>query len=306
MAKPAFGALAILGACALFGTNSLCVKLVSSRVDPWRMSLVRFAVGAVLASAAIAVAARRAGRPIREGFRVKAPGAMLARAALGFSQMTLFFVGVALTSSGRATLLMCTYPIFAALFGLLLFGERLPKPVFLGIAGGFAGACVVLWDGSAYSLAGNLICLVAGASNGIAMHFVKRVRREHSALLTYLAPCLLGVVGTAFAAPGLGSVAAADWPWLLLIGTLAFMGQFLIGWGLKFLPATAGSLLGLSELVFALSLSAAVLGEAMPPRFFLGAFLILGALVSTVLVMGGRRRAGPYAGVGPGGRTTGV
>jgi len=285
------GALSILIACALFGTNSLLVKLVSARVDPWSMSLVRFIVGTALASACIAASQARERKPIAEGFRVRQPGAMIARAACGFAQMSLFFVGVAMTSSGRATLLMCTHPIFAALFGLLLFGERLPRPVFGGIALGFAGACVVLWDGSSYSLAGNLICLVGGAANGMAMHFVKRVRRDHSALLTYLAPCVLGVVGTAFAAPGLGAIRGADWGPLVLIGTVAFLGQFLMGWGLKYLAATTGSLLGLSEILFALSLSAAFLSEAMPPRFFLGAAILLGGLVSTMLIVGARSSA---------------
>jgi drug/metabolite transporter (DMT)-like permease len=293
--RPALGALSIASACLLFGANSLCVKLVSARIDPWRISFVRFIAGALLASAAIALTAVKEGKPLVEGFRVKTPGIMLVRALLGFAQMSLFFLGVAMTSSGRATLLNCTHPIFAALFGLLLFRERLPKAVFVGIALGFAGACIVFWDGSAYSLAGNLICIVAGASNGMGMHFVKRVRRDHGASLVYLAPCLFGIVATAFAAPGLAGIEPSDWGPLLLVGLLAFLGQFLMGWGLKYLAATAGSLLGLSEILFALSLSAVFLGETMPPRFFLGASLLLCGLVLTALVMG-RRVSPPSSG----------
>jgi drug/metabolite transporter (DMT)-like permease len=283
------GAAAILAACAVFGGNSTLVKLVSSRVDPWRMSFVRFVVGAALASACIIVAQARAGAKAAEGFRVRAPATMAARAIFGFGQMLLFFIGVSMTSSGRATLLICTHPIFAALFGLLLFGERLPKAVFGGIALGFAGACAVLWDGSSYSLAGNLTCLAAGAANGISMHFVKRVRRDHSAFMAYLAPCVLGIAGTSFAAPGLGSIAAADWALLIAIGAIVFLGQVLLAWGLKYLAATSGSLLGLSEILFALSLSAAFLGETMRPRFFLGAALLVAALVTTALAMGRER-----------------
>lgn len=288
---PALGAIAIIGACLVFGCNSLCVKLVSGRVSPWAISFVRFCVGALLASAAIALSSARKGEAIAEGFRVRAPKDMALRALLGFAQMSLFFVGVAMTSSGRGTLLNCTHPIFAALFGLLFFRERLPKGVFIGIALGFAGACVVFWDGSSYPLAGNLVCVAAGASNGMAMHFVKRVRRDHGAALVYLAPCLLGIVCTCFAVPDLSSVAGRDWLVICLIGALAFAGQFLMGWGLKYLAATAGSLLGLSEILFAVSLSAAFLGELMPPRFFLGAALLLGGLVTTALVASGRRAA---------------
>jgi drug/metabolite transporter (DMT)-like permease len=125
----------------------------------------------------------------------------------------------------------------------------------------------------------------------MAMHFVRKVRQDHNASLVYLAPCLFGLVATSFAAPGLGSVAASDWGFLIVIGVLAFAGQFFMGWGLKFIAATAGSLLGLSEILFAVSLSALVLGEAMPPRFFLGALLLLAGLITTALMMGKRRRA---------------
>jgi|GEM_PF-2476875 drug/metabolite transporter (DMT)-like permease len=289
--RAAPGALSILAACALFGTNSIIVKAVSARVDPWSLSLVRFIVGALLASAAIVAAALRAGKPALSGFKVSRPWSMAARAVLGFAQMSLFFVGVAMTSSGRATLLMCTHPIFAALLGLFFFRERLPAGVYPGIALGFAGACVVFWDGSAYSLAGNLICLAAGASNGLGMHFVKRVRQDHGALLVYLAPCLLGILGSSFAAPGLARIDSADWGILIGIGVMAFAGQFCMGWGLKYMAATAGSLLGLTEVLFALSLSAIVLHERMTPSFIMGAVLILGGLALTALAMGRGRSA---------------
>lgn len=289
--RAVWGALSILTGCLAFGANSIFVKLVAARHDAWTMSLVRFLVGAALSAAVIALLAWRRKTPVADGFQVKDPVGMLWRSVFGCAQMVLFFIGVALTSSGRATLLMCTHPIFAALFGLLIFGEKLPKVVFAGIAAGFLGAIIVFYDGSSYSLAGNLICLVAAASNGMAMHFVKRVRQDHSAFLVYLAPSLMGIVVTAFAAPNLVSVSGSDLLLMLTIGGLSFLGQVLMAWGLRFLPATAGSMLGLSEIVFAISLAAAFLGEVMLPRFFVGAAVILGGLAVTGWVLQRARRS---------------
>jgi drug/metabolite transporter (DMT)-like permease len=265
------------------------VKLVSPRVDPWTMSFVRFSVGlAFSASAILAVAARgggfrASGARVADGFRLRDFKSMALRSLFGCAQMILFFIGVALTSSGRATLLMCTHPIFAALFGLVLFGERLPKAAFIGVVAGFAGAAIVFWDGSAYSLAGNLISLAGGACNGMAVHFVKRLRRDHGPFLVYLGPCALGLALTAFSAPRLGAASPGDFGILVLIGAVSFLGQILNTWGLKFLPATAGAMLGLSEVVFAVSLSALVLDEAMPPLFFVGAAVILSGLAFTAI-----------------------
>lgn len=289
-ARPLWGALAILAGCLSFGANSIFVKWAAVDHDPWTISLVRFILGVVLSVVCLVSLAQRRGQPVRRVFRVTDKVGMAWRAVFGCSQMVLFFVGVVMTSSGRATLLMCTHPIFAALFGLLFFGERLPKVVFAGIAAGFAGAIIVFYDGSTYSLVGNLICLAAAASNGLAMHFVKRVRQDHNTFLVYLAPCLLGLAVTAFSFPQLATVTAPQLLLLLTIGGLSFLGQVLMAWGLRFLPATAGSMLGLSEIVFALSLSAAFLGEVMLPRFFLGTAVILGGLVLTVIVIQRSRR----------------
>src|SRR5512138_3059315 len=135
----AAGTAAILTACLCFGSNSILVKLVSSRVDAWTMSFVRFAAGLVFSASAIAALAMRGGGPsgsgarLAEGLKVRDFKSLALRSIFGCGQMILFFIGVALTSSGRATLLMCTHPIFAALFGLVLFGERLPKAVFIGV-----------------------------------------------------------------------------------------------------------------------------------------------------------------------------
>jgi len=290
-ARPLLGALSIIGACALFGTNSLFVKLISARVDPWRISFVRFSAGAILAAAVIAATALKERTGLAEGFRIKQPLTMIIRAILGVAQMTIFFIGGSMTSSGRATLLNCTHPIFAAILGFLAFRERPRAAVFAGIGLGFLGAFLVIWDGSAYPLLGNLLCIVSGASLGSSMHFIKRARRDHSAALVYLAPCVLGILITSFAAPGLARISSADWAFVACIAAFAFAGQYLMGWGLKYIAATTGSLLGLSEVLFAVSMSAIFLQEAMPPRFFLGGALVLAGLVLTILSIGAGRRS---------------
>lgn len=282
------GAAAVASSCLLFAANSLVVKVISARVGPWTISLTRFLVGALLASVGLAVWALGRREPLLSRFRVHSWPLLAARAGLGVLQMSLFFLGIALTSAGRCTLLACTHPMFAALFGLLFFGERLPKVLFLGIGLGFAGACVVFWDGSAYSLAGNLVCLAAGMVNGLAMHFVKLSRRDHSPLMVYLAPCLAGTAATVWALPGLLAASGSDGLLLVLVGVLAFTGQIILTWGMKDIPATSASLLGLSEILFAVTLSAAFLGEVMPPGFFLGGALLLAGLAFTGVVLGRR------------------
>jgi len=274
---------AIIIACMSFAANSVFVKIVSHHFDPWTILFIRFLVGALLAAMTIVFVDRARGKS--DGFRITDWPGMLLRTLFGCVQMILFFVGVSMTSSGRATLLNCTHPLFAALFGVLLFGEKLPRVVFFGVIGGFIGTVLVFADGSSYSLLGNLICLIGGASLGCAMHFVKRVRKNHSTMLVYLVPCFVGVVLTAWTVPRLSGISTLDLLILLAVGFLSFLGQILMSWGLKFIPATAGSMLGLAETPFALVASSLVIGEIMPPRFLFGAVVILASLVITIVIV---------------------
>lgn len=58
----------------------------------------------------------------------------------------LMIVAVPLLSSGRAAILGYTMPIFSALLGALLFGQRLPLRGWGGVAAAALGALLLLWN----------------------------------------------------------------------------------------------------------------------------------------------------------------
>jgi drug/metabolite transporter (DMT)-like permease len=70
-------------------------------------------------------------------------------ARLTFTNMivwhTLVMVAVPLLSSGRAAILGYTMPVFSAVWGMALFGQRLSGRQWLGLAAAAAGVVLLLW-----------------------------------------------------------------------------------------------------------------------------------------------------------------
>jgi drug/metabolite transporter (DMT)-like permease len=90
-------------------------------------------------------------------------------------------LGVSLLTSGRAAILGYTMPVWAVLFGLLLFGERLTRAASIGIACAMAGALLLLsseFTAFSGSPLGTAFSLIAAAGWGYGTVIMKRSRLE--------------------------------------------------------------------------------------------------------------------------------
>jgi drug/metabolite transporter (DMT)-like permease len=266
------GAATIAFASFLFALNSTIVKQISGHYSVWMISFVRFFIGIVLVLAALRITARK--------MKINNWKILFLRGFFGALQMVIFFVGIKLTSSGRCTLLQSIYPIFVALFGYFLFKERFSKSIIIVMLLAFAGATLVFYDGSSYPLYGNALCLLTGVAQGMNLTFVKKARDEHDSFMVYLSPCIIGLIITSFSVTEIPAIASVtDAALIIVVGVIAFVGQIFIGFGFKYVKATVGSIVGMSELLFSIVLSFFLVSEEMPPKFFIGTFLIIIALV---------------------------
>jgi drug/metabolite transporter (DMT)-like permease len=86
-------------------------------------------------------------------------------------------LGLKMLSSGRAAILGYTMPVWAVLFGLLFFGERVTRLAWIGIGCALAGALLLL-SGEFATLAGqplgSLLALVAAAGWGYGTVALRR------------------------------------------------------------------------------------------------------------------------------------
>jgi drug/metabolite transporter (DMT)-like permease len=278
--KQWIGAMAILGSALMFAFASVAVKKTSMyfHTDVWLISFIRFIIGAVMVYTIIKMTAG--------AVKIRDWKTLALRGLFGSFQMVLFYLGVKMTSSGRATLLGCTAPIWVAVTGFLFFHQKIrPMHIMCGLLV-FIGAVIVFYDGSHYSMSGNLVSLASGVFNGIAIHYVIRSREKHSAYIVYLSPCIFGIAISSFSVKEVVNISSpAEAGMIILVGIFASAGQILMAFGMKFIQATVGSILGMAEILFSMFLSLIFVSEKMPVVFFIGAFIIIFALTLNHLGM---------------------
>lgn len=99
----------------------------------------------------------------------------LTNAALPFC---LLSYGTLYLSSGFSAILNATVPFFAAIFGYLVWQEKISSVRTLGLVVGFCGVAVLIFGRGHFSFEGEglaiIACLLGGASYGWSAHYSRR------------------------------------------------------------------------------------------------------------------------------------
>jgi len=271
------GYAALYSAAILFAVTSLLVKLASRYYSGLFVSASRFAIGTVLCVVVLAFGYRSL-KPAR-------PGLVALRGVFGAFSMVMSYAAISLTGPGRAALLCNTYPLFVAVFGAILFGERLRLRVLASIALCTCGAVLVMRDGSGATLAGDLLAIGSAVFAGVAVNIVRKATQLDNPFMLYLSPCLFGLPLFLFASPGAGLTGdgvpgggAAGILLLLGVGVVVFFAQALMAFGYRSVQAGKGSIVFYLETVLTVLLGALFAGERFNLRFGLGLAMILGGL----------------------------
>jgi uncharacterized membrane protein len=155
---------------------AVCVRLATPHMAATQVACVRFA-GSFL----ILVLATRARqlRPAKGN-----AGRLILRGLLGGSAITCYYIGIGRAGAALATLLHSTYPVFTALFAVLLLGEPFTRRLGGALALNLVGTAVVL--GSPRDLgtqvgSGTLVALLGGVLAGGALATASDLRRSESA-----------------------------------------------------------------------------------------------------------------------------
>jgi drug/metabolite transporter (DMT)-like permease len=193
-------------------------------------------------------------------------------------------VGLRSTSAGSSAFLTCAGTLLAAFWAWLLMGERPTSRLTLGIALAMAGSALLTLRGGLRLGAGELITLAGAALFALQVVAIARFAATTDPIaLVCVQSFVAGGVLAPFALPSAGALATlgganlARFAYLLLAGsTLAPLLQVVAQ---RTLPAGRMGLLFALEPVFALVFAVTLGAERFEPRWWLGAGLILGAVV---------------------------
>ncbi len=261
--------ISVVLSALLFAVTAILVKLLAGRYDGYFIALFRFLTGIALSAACIVL--------IKKSFRVHDKKLVIWRSFYGAIAMVTYYLAIQYSSSGRATLLNTTYPVFVLIFNALFFRIKVRWIQWASVAVCLAGVVLVFYDGSPYSILGDGLAVVSAVAAALAMHYMKMARDRNNSFVIYLSVCAAGLLGSFFSFP---QFSALNWPDtlnLVLAGAIVFAAQILLTYGIKYMSAARGSILSFSKVVFTILLSL-LIGEVINLRFLAGTALILAGL----------------------------
>lgn len=262
----------------------------------WAAILIRLAgapalvVGAYrlgMASALFWAAAALTGARLREGWTGARLGAVGVAAACLAAHFGLWIASLGLTSVASSVLLVSTQPIFVALLGRVLLGERVAARAAAGIALALAGTAAIT-GGNLRSpegaWRGDLLAL--GGSVAMAVHYllVRRLR-PHIGLLplmsieTPLASALLFLGAAVAGQPLMGYAPRTYAVFFLLALVPTAIGHTLLNWALRYMKAYEVNIAVLGEPLGATLLALLLFGERPPLHVLLGGALVLAGIL---------------------------
>ena len=284
----------LLGVLAvLWGAAFLFAKVALAELPPATLVLGRFGI----AAAALLLAVRLGGHRMPRSPRVWAGFAGLG-ALNSFIPFGLIAWGQVELTSGLASILNATTPLFTALVAHAWGDERLTPGRLTGVVVGFAGVCVLIGPGALAGLGAHTLAELAILGAAVSYAFAGTYGRRFRAL-----PSVVPVAGmmTTAALMALPLSLALDRPWTFAVGARtwsALLALALLTTALGFVIyfrvlSTAGAtnvmLVTLLMPVIALLLGAVILAEPVGVTALAGMALILaGLLVIDGRVLGAR------------------
>ncbi|MDQ2992926.1 MAG: DMT family transporter [Candidatus Eremiobacteraeota bacterium] len=272
------GAQIAVGAAAIFARWAL------GGADPLAVSALRLAIAAILLLlAALFMRAKMGARkPTRQ------ENTILALA--GFALATHFATWIwslEYTTVAISTLLVCTTPIWTAIYDTLVLKRRLSRLAMIAFATGIAGmAMVVGFDKTAppvtgHQLLGAGLALVGSVAIGAYFILVREVREalDTRAIVTrtYSWAALALVVAAAIAhQPPPPLAATTAWSGILAMALISqLLGHTALNAALRWFSPSAINFATLLEPVIAALLALAIFGEAVAPLSIVGGVILL-------------------------------
>lgn len=272
--RPGLGILLVLVMAACFATMDTTIKFVGAAVPVLVVLWARYGVQAVAMGGWLALSSRRGGA----GFRSAHPRFQAVRGALLLASSTFGFFGLQYLPVAEFTAITMLTPVMVTLLAATLLHERVSPRRWALVAGGLAGALIVIRPGS--GLFGWAVLLPIGGSMAYAS-FQVLTRKLASLENPFTTHFYTGLTGTLLVAaallasdidlqPVLAGAAPSTLVMLLAIGTLGTLGHLLLVLAFGLAPTATLMPFMYAQIAFAAMASAWAFGHAPDGWAWLG------------------------------------
>ena len=293
--RPIFQSVAyavFLACCLIWGSTFLAIRIGNEAVPPVWAATLRLALAAPLLAGLVLATRQRfpRGRALR--------GALLFGVFNFGVNLSLLYWGERVVPSGIAAVLYATVPLSTALMAAALGVERL-APRKLGAAALAILGVAVIFAGELrldVPLPGLIAVFLAATAAALSSVFLKQTSQP-SAIAANAVGAAIGAIVCAGVSLALGedhalpTTSAGWWPiaYLTIAGSLG--AYVLYTWLVQHWPVTNASMVGVVVPVIAVILGALVKGEQRAAESYLGALVVLIAVVVALRPSFGLSRA---------------
>ncbi len=272
-------ALVVVSALSFGSTPSIARLALEAGANAETVALVRCGTAAVFSLALLAATTLRLPRLTAGDAAV-----YLAVAACLATQSFAYPASVLRIPVSTAVVIFFLFPAVVGVVGWLVLHERLTGVRAGGLALGFAGVALTVGAApQALDPVGVALALTAAVTTGLAIVYGAKLRRRSGILdftvLTQAAACGFVLVGLT----GLGEVrlpaGTVGWTALALSGGLFTIGMFAFFGALSLMAAVRAATVANLEPLWAIFVAMMLFGEAFAGLQWLGAALVIGAVL---------------------------
>jgi drug/metabolite transporter (DMT)-like permease len=210
----------------------------------------------------------------------RAPRLQLARSVLLMSTTGVFNAGIRTTPLATATTIMFLSPILVTLLSIPLLGEKVGVRRWVGIALGFAGACIVVrpWQEGFGGLGTGVLFLLVSALLNANYQILTRKVRGDDPLTSLLYTAVAGAVVTSLLVPWFWTWPAwTDWALLIAAGLAGGLGHLCLIRAFRAAPASVVAPFSYSSLIWATLFGFVVWNDWPSMWTWTGAIIIIGS-----------------------------
>jgi drug/metabolite transporter (DMT)-like permease len=260
-----------------FSFADILTKHLSSFFSPIQIAFVRFLFGGLVLWPILSLKGI--------SLRGNQTRILVLRGLFGTLAFFCLLKSIAMVPLSNAIVLLYTFPLFAFLFTILFFrtGVEIGEILLIGI-GSLGIYIFVNPDFHSFNI-GYIYGLLSGCLGGMAIVFIYKARQTNGPLIIYFYFCLIGgIISFPFWVQGF-KIPEAQWGMpLVLVAFLLLVGQVLMNHGFKYCKAAEGSLIMMSEIVFAGVGGVLLFKDPITYHFIVGGFLIIGSGVGLNLI----------------------
>ncbi len=285
------GFLSVLVSAVLFGLVPLIIRLTDQAgVSPYMIVMIKTPIAVIPLLIIMRAGKENTGAiPRRDWLRLALVG------FLKTATEVLLFLSYRYISTGNATVIHFTYPLFVLFFGMLFYRERITWKNAVCFTACTAGIALLFRPGEGVSLQGFVMALASGVCFGLFTLFMEKfalVEHIGNARVTLIC-CLFSFVYMLPFCLAMGTF-SLDLPLksygLIVLLTLVggIVALMLLQEGIRCTGSRVASLVSVLEPVTSIVVGVLALGEALTAVSVVGSMLILSASILLVLFERGR------------------